>query len=133
MTDALTKFQLLAQIATTVSARSTFRAKALETERDIELLKNERRAFLTEGASIDPPSEDVVIQGETLATTLAAIAAEEARAAAIIQIMSGGVQEIERVDTEGGAIVRRSTLEEMPVPLTHQRPVSRAEVHVDWN
>jgi hypothetical protein len=57
LTEAQAKFELLAQIASTSVARSTFRAKALEVGRDLELMKNERRAFLATGASFQPPSQ----------------------------------------------------------------------------
>lgn len=42
VSEALGKFQMLATDATTVSQRSLYRAKALEAERDLELLKNQR-------------------------------------------------------------------------------------------
>lgn len=45
VSEALGKFQILASDATTVSQRSLYRAKALEAERDLELLKIQRRAF----------------------------------------------------------------------------------------
>lgn len=91
VSEALGKFQTLALDATTVSQRSLYRAKALEAERDLELLKNQRRAFLQEEAAIMPPSEAVVAESEGRAQALALVAAKEAKAALIFGLLGEGL------------------------------------------
>jgi len=81
----------LALDATTVSQRSLYRAKALEAERDLELLKNQRRAFLQEEAAIRPPSEAVVAESEGRAQALAKVAGKEAKAVLILELLSEGL------------------------------------------
>jgi hypothetical protein len=92
VSEALGKFQTLALDATTVSQRSLYRAKALEAERDLELLKNQRRAFLQEEAAIRPPSESLVKESEARAERLAVITAKEAKAASIVTLLDHGLQ-----------------------------------------
>ena len=92
VSEALGKFQILAVDATTVSQRSLYRAKALEAERDLELLKNQRRAFLQEEAAIRPPSEATVREAEERAQKLAEVVATEAKAGAVINLVTQGMQ-----------------------------------------
>lgn len=95
--DALGKFELLASDAQTASNRSLYRAKALEAQRDLELLKNMRRAFLNEQAGINPPSEAAVKNAEKLAQDLAKILVQEANAKAIIDIASKGMDAFSQI------------------------------------
>lgn len=91
VSEALGKFQTLAADATTVSQRSLYRAKALEAERDLELLKNQRRAFLQEEAAIRPPSEAVVEESEGRAQALALVAAKEVKAGSVLALLDTGL------------------------------------------
>lgn len=86
ISSALSKYEILATDSTKSSDRSFYRAKALEAERDLELLKNQRRAFLSDQAGINPPSKQAVAEAEQLAAALAKIAAKEAKASAIIEL-----------------------------------------------
>lgn len=97
VSEALGKFQILAADATTVSQRSLYRAKALEAERDLELLKNQRRAFLQEEAAIRPPSEAVVLECERRALALAGVAAKEAKATSILRLAGEGLAAFNRL------------------------------------
>ncbi|RRR99888.1 hypothetical protein EIP75_23670 [Aquabacterium soli] len=106
VSEALGKFQILAADATTVSQRSLYRAKALEAERDLELLKNQRRAFLQEEAAIRPPSEAVVAESEKRAQALANVAAKEAKATSVVKLLGEGITAFTRLgDTAGRLIV----------------------------
>lgn len=100
VSEALGKFQTLALDATTVSQRSLYRAKALEAERDLELLKNQRRAFLQEEAAIRPPSEAVVAESEKRAEELARVAAKEGKASAIVDLLATGVTAFDGLSTD---------------------------------
>lgn len=91
VSEALGKFQILATDATTVSQRSLYRAKALEAERDLELLKNQRRAFLQEEAAIRPPSEAVLAESEKRAQALAKVVAKEARTSSVLKLLQEGL------------------------------------------
>lgn len=91
LTEAHEKFRRLSEEATTTSGRSEFRARALEAERDLELLKNQRRAFLDGKLAINPPSADVVAGSKTLATDLAKIVAKNAKANVIIALATQGL------------------------------------------
>ncbi len=100
VSEALGKFQTLALDATTVSQRSLYRAKALEAERDLELLKNQRRAFLQEEAAIRPPSEAVVAESEGRAQALALVAAKESMAASMIGLLLTGLVEFKNLSLQ---------------------------------
>lgn len=95
--EALGKYEVLATDAQTASSRSIFRAKALEAQRDLELLKNRRRAFLNDEAAINPPSEETVQQAEQRAKDLAAVLANEANAAAILDLATKGISAFNRI------------------------------------
>jgi hypothetical protein len=97
VTEALGKYEVLATDSQTASARSLFRAKALEALRDLELLKNQRRAFLAGEAAIKPPSQSVVDAAVTRAEKLAAILADEAQATSIIQLTTQGLDAFNKI------------------------------------
>jgi hypothetical protein len=82
--EALEKYRRLSVESTTSSGRSEYRAQALETERDLELLKNQRRAFLDNDLGIRPPSVDTVDKSKQMAAELAKIVAKDAKATALI-------------------------------------------------
>ena len=94
---ALGKYQVLASDATDISERSLYRAKALEVERDLELLKNQRRAFRDGGASIHPPSAQTVTDAEERTRRLAALQAREAQAQAIIKLATEGLEAFNKI------------------------------------
>jgi len=89
--EALGKYETLAVNATTVADRSNFRALALEADRDLELLKNRRLAFLAGDAKVQPPTQAQVDKAQALSEQLAKIAAKEAQAKAIIKIATDGL------------------------------------------
>jgi hypothetical protein len=91
ISEALSKYQILATDAQTASSRSFFRARALEADRDLELLKNQRRAFLREESAINPPTEDAVEEAEKRARDLAAILAKEKNSQIILDLASKGL------------------------------------------
>jgi hypothetical protein len=91
VSDALSKFESLASGASTAETRSMFRARALEAERDLELLKNKRRAFLNGQAAIEPPSPQIVTEAENRARELGAIMAKESKAKAIFDLAAKGL------------------------------------------
>lgn len=95
--EALGKYELLASDAQTASARSHYRAKSLEAQRDLELLKNKRRAFLNEEGGINPPSKTTVQAAVKLAEDLAKILAKEANASAIIELAAKGLDAFNKV------------------------------------
>ncbi len=95
--DAQEKYQRLAKESTTTSGRSEFRARALEAERDLELMKNQRRAFMNNQLAINPPSAEVVQKTKELAEELTKIMAKEAKAAAIIDIAVQGLNAFNQV------------------------------------
>lgn len=101
VSEALGKFQILAADATTVSQRSLYRAKALEAERDLELLKNQRREFLQEAAAIRPPSESVLKEAEARAERLAGTVAKEAKATSILALLDQGIQGFKKLQMGG--------------------------------
>lgn len=97
LTEALEKYRRLSIDSTTTSGRSKFRALALETERDLELLKNQRRAFLNNGLPIRPPSMETVEATKQLAADLAKIVAKDAKANAIIELATKGLDAFNQV------------------------------------
>jgi len=98
VTDALSKFEILATDAVTASQRGFFRAKALESRRDLELLTNQRRAFLSDEASIRPPTQAAVDKMQKLATDVAKLAAKESQAAAVIDIVTKGLDAFNKLN-----------------------------------
>lgn len=101
VSEALGKFQILAADATTVSQRSLYRAKALEAERDLELLKNQRRAFLQEEAAIRPPSEAAVRDSEAIAQRLASVVAKAVKVASILALLEQGLLSFKKLQMTG--------------------------------
>ncbi len=97
ITEALGKYETLATDAVTASGRSAFRAQALEAQRDLELLKNKRRAFLADEGAIKPPSEATVKDAEDRATALAKILADEAHATAVITLATKGLDAFNKI------------------------------------
>jgi hypothetical protein len=95
--DAMDKYQRLSVESTSSSSRSRFRALALEAERDLELLKNHRRAFIDAGMPIKPPSTQAVNKTKKLAADLAKIVAKDAQANAIIAIATKGLDAFNKV------------------------------------
>jgi len=92
LTEAQEKFRRLSVEAATTSARSDFRARALEAERDLELLKNQRRAFMDNTLAIRPPSAEVVAHSKALAAELARTAAKENKASTLITLAKQGLE-----------------------------------------
>jgi hypothetical protein len=86
---ALSKFETLERNAVTIAAASKFRALALEADRDLELLKNQRIAFLAGKASISPPTQEQVDDAIALSERIAKLAATAKQADAIIEIAAG--------------------------------------------
>jgi hypothetical protein len=99
LTEAQEKYRRLAEVSSTTSVRSKYRALALESERDLELLKNQRRAFLANQLSIKPPSEATVEKTKLMADELAKILVKEANAAAIIELAIKGLDAFNQVTT----------------------------------
>jgi hypothetical protein len=97
LTEAQDKFRRLSVESTTTSGRSQFRARALEAERDLELLKNQRRAFMDSKLAINPPSADVVARSKTLAAALAKVVAKDAKANDIIDLARQGLDAFNQV------------------------------------
>lgn len=97
ISEALSKYQILTTDAQTASSRSFFRARALEAERDLELLKNRRRAFLREESAINPPTDEAVKEAEKRASDLAAILAKEKNAQAILDLASKGLAAFNKI------------------------------------
>jgi len=97
LTEAQEKFRRLSVESTTTSGRSEFRARALEAERDLELLKNQRRAFMANQLAINPPSAEVVASIKALAADLAKIVAKGAKANAIISLAKQGLDAFNKV------------------------------------
>src|SRR4051812_3619535 len=71
LTAAIAKFERLIIEATSAADRSLYRAEALQAERELELLRNKRRAFLDGTSPIDPPTPVEVEKAIALATRLA--------------------------------------------------------------
>lgn len=97
--EALGKYEILATDALSAAARSTFRARALEAQRDLELLKNQRRAFLADQAAIKPPSAATVAEAEQRTAALAQILAKEANASSIITTATKGLAAFNKIHT----------------------------------
>jgi hypothetical protein len=97
LTEAQEKFRRLSIESTTTSGRSEYRARALEAERDLELLKNQRRAFMDNQLAINPPSADVVENTKVIAADLAKIVAKDAKANAIVSLAKQGLDAFNQV------------------------------------
>lgn len=99
LTEAQEKYKRLSIESTTTSGRSQFRARALETERDLELLKNQRRAFMDNDLGIKPPGMETVEKTKQMAAELAKIVAKDAKANAIIDLATKGLDAFNQVTT----------------------------------
>lgn len=90
--EALFKFDLLARLADNAEDRSFFRAKSLEAQRDVELLKNQRRAFNVGDGAINPPSMNEVDAAQRRTAALSAVQADEAHAKTILALFDEGLK-----------------------------------------
>lgn len=97
LTEALEKYRRLSVESTTTSKRSHYRALALESERNLELLKNQRRAFLDNDLVIRPPSSETVSKVKQMAAELAKIIAKDAKANEIIDLATKGLSAFNEV------------------------------------
>lgn len=99
LTEAQEKYRRLIDQVADISQRSHYRALLLESERDLELMKNQRRAFLTDQLAIRPPSPSTVQNTITNAEKLAQTIADVANANAIINLASMGLMAFNAVLT----------------------------------
>lgn len=99
LAEAQEKYRRLADVSTDTSLRSKYRALALKSERDFELLNNRRRDFLDNKLAIKPPSLDTVNRSKELATELAKIVAKDAKARVIIELVTEGLDAFNQVTT----------------------------------
>lgn len=97
LNEAQEKYRRLSNESTTTMGRSEFRAKALETERDLELLKNQRRAFMDNQMGINPPTAEAVASTKALAADLAKIVAKDAKANAIVALAQKSLDAFNKV------------------------------------
>ena len=97
LTEAHEKYRRLSIESTTNSGRSQYRALVLETERDLELLKNQRRAFMDNDLGIQPPSLETVEKTKQMAAELAKIVAKDTKANAIIDLATKGLDAFNQV------------------------------------
>ncbi|MFE1815150.1 hypothetical protein [Metapseudomonas otitidis] len=97
LTEALEKYRRLSVESTTTNKRSHYRALALESERNLELLKNQRRAFLDNDLVIRPPSSETVSKVKQMAAELAKIIAKDAKANEIIDLATKGLSAFNEV------------------------------------
>lgn len=86
--EAAFKFDILAKLANSPSDRSLYRAKALEAQRDVEMLRNQRRAFNAGNGAINPPSDEEVATAVERSKKLADTQAEIASADAILKLFN---------------------------------------------
>ena len=100
LTEAREKYRRLSVESTTNSGRSQYRALALESERDLELLKNQRRAFMDNDLGIHPPSTETVEKTKQIAADLAKIVAKDAKANAIIDLATRGLEAFNQVTAD---------------------------------
>ena len=97
LTEAHEKYRRLSIESTTNSGRSQYRALVLETERDLELLKNQRRAFMDNDLGIQPPSLETVEKTKQMAAELAKIVAKDTKANGIIDLATKGLDAFNQV------------------------------------
>jgi len=97
LTSALAKYDRLIVEAQTSAERSMYRAESLHAERELELLRNKRRAFLDDKSPINPPSQSTVEQAVALAKKLARTAASKAKGMAIIDMVAKGLDAFAKI------------------------------------
>lgn len=97
LTTALAKYERLIIDATSSADRSLYRAEALQAERELEMLRNKRRSFLADEASIKPPSKATVDKAVALAQKLAETAAKQAQGAAVIEMVAKGLEAFAKI------------------------------------
>jgi hypothetical protein len=85
---AQAKFDTLADNALNDVDRSSYMASSLETQRDLELLKNQYRAFVSGASPVTPPDDDTVRRIQDSAAALAKVIATTETAGAILTILT---------------------------------------------
>jgi hypothetical protein len=97
LTSAIAKYERLITEVPTSAERSLYRAESLHAERELELLRNKRRAFLDDLAAINPPSQPTVEKAIALTEKLAATAAAQAKGQAIIDMVAKGLEAFAKI------------------------------------
>jgi fructose-specific component phosphotransferase system IIB-like protein len=97
LTSAIAKYERLIIEVPTSAERSLYRAESLHAERELELLRNKRRAFLDDLAAINPPSQPTVEKAIALTEKLAATAAAQAKGQAIIDMVAKGLEAFAKI------------------------------------
>lgn len=99
LTSALAKYERLIIEAPTSAERSMYRAESLHADRELELLRNKRRAFLNNESPMNPPSQSTVDQAVALAKKLANTAASQAMGSAIISMVAKGLEAFAKIQS----------------------------------
>ena len=94
------KMETLAQRATDPENFSKYAATALRISGDLELLKNKRRAFLSNKSSINPPSETVVANLVALSKKVGGLAATTAAVNNILKAVTDAVGKFNKIQTD---------------------------------
>ncbi len=81
------RYDALSAESITLWERGKYRALALDTLRDIERMKNQRRHFMNDSLGIEPPSAQVVAHTKALGTQLAQANAAALTGAALIALV----------------------------------------------
>ncbi|MBW8370828.1 MAG: hypothetical protein K0M66_07625 [Thiobacillus sp.] len=92
VSEAQSKCDTMATKAAAATERSKYRALSLEAERDLELLVNQRRAFLNGKSAIRPPDEATVERARDLAERVGKINASSAKINAMLELVREGLE-----------------------------------------
>jgi hypothetical protein len=97
LTDSVIAFNSLATRSPLAADRELFRAKALEANREHELLTSKMRAFLKGDSLIRRPTHDEIVTAQGLAQKLADLIAKHAKAEAMVKLVNDAVDKFNSV------------------------------------
>ena len=101
LANAVVLFDSLSKTHPVESDREIFRAKALEATRDLELLSGKLSAVLLGTALVRRPSPTEIATAQSLAQKLADLAATQARAEALVTVVTKGLAAFNRINAAG--------------------------------
>ncbi len=90
-------YDALSLESTTVFERAKYRALALEAHRDIELLKNQRRAFIECRQSIHPPKPAQVEKAKALTAKLGQVIANNLAGTSVVSMATEAMTTFNRL------------------------------------
>lgn len=117
LANAVVLFDSLSKTHPREGDRALFRANALEATRELELLSNKLSSVLLGTALVRRPSPTEIATSQSLAQELADLAARQARAEAMVRVVTNGLAAFNRINAARDLAAIPAAATPAPVPV----------------